>query len=40
MGFSSDYSCIWNAVYHNRKISINFREMVSEETAVYSIDQV
>ena len=40
MGFSSDYSCIWYAVYHNRKISINFREMVSEETAVYSIDQV
>ena len=40
MEFSSGYFCIWNAVYHNRKISINFREMVSGETAVYSIDQV
>ena len=40
MIFSSDYSCIWHVVYHNRKISINFREMVSEITAVYSIVQV
>ena len=40
MIFSSDYSCIWHVVYHNRKISINFREMVSEVTAVYSIVQV
>ena len=40
MIFSSDYSCIWYVVYHNRKISINFREMVSEITAVYSIVQV
>ena len=36
----SDYSCIWHVVYHNRKININFREMVSEVTAVYSIVQV
>ena len=40
MGFSSDYSCIWYAMYRDRKIGINFREMVSEETAVYSIDQM
>ena len=26
--------CIWYGVYRNRKIGINFREMVSEETAV------
>ena len=40
MVFSSDYSCIWHAVYHNRKVSINFREMDSEVTAVYFIDQM
>ena len=38
--FSSEYTCIWYDVYRNRKIGINFREMVSEETAVYSIDQM
>ena len=29
-----------NPVYHNWKISIDFREMVSEETTVYFIDQM
>ena len=33
MVFSKDYFCIWYGVYHNRKIGINFREKVSEETA-------
>ena len=40
MVFSKDYFCIWYGVYHNRKIGINFREKVSEETADYSIDQM
>ena len=40
MVFSKDYFCIWYGVYHNRKIGINFREKVREETADYSIDQM
>ena len=40
MVFSKDYFCIWYSVYHTRKIGINFREKVSEETADYSIDQM
>jgi len=34
------FSCIWHVVYHNRKISINFRAMVSEVTTVHFIDQM
>ena len=40
MVFSKDCACVCYAVYHNRKIGIDFREMVSEEKAVYSIDQM
>ena len=40
MVFSKDYFCILNDVYHNRKIDINFCEKMSEETVVYSIDQM
>ena len=40
MVFCLDYSCILYAVYRIRKISIDCREIISEETAVYSIDQM
>ena len=40
MVFNMDFFRILNDVYHKRKIDINFREKISEETAVYSIDQM